>query len=278
MNKSATWKLINISCKSNTAEITGYTFPPCWSPSDHLPDSDMNLWVNHTHSHITVPGRNRNIGESKVQIPLDILWGGWVWELQRYEKAQKKESSPWWLEQPPAPAGTAPLHRWRIGETGCQTARQMQKGLSHDSTAGVPDTMSPPSMLNHSATVEISDRFLHEKPLLPVQPSWKATRQSTSAEGSCAGTNSTVGCPGPNAREQTEMLPSVPHGDVSLLSTYWGHRCPNILGHYEYPAQSPDHNLYWVPPGKDTRVLQCSIRACLGLWPRLNTPPDWSET
>lgn len=120
----------------------------------------------------------------------------------------------------------------------------MHEGLFHDSTAGVPDPMSPPSMLNHPATAEILDTFRHGKPLPPVQPPWKAGRQSTSAEGSCAGTNSTVGCPRPNAREQMEMLLSISHGDVSPQLTYWGHGCPNIPGHYEYPAQSPDHNLH----------------------------------
>lgn len=177
MSKSVNQKLIIISCKSNTAEITGYTFPPCCSLSDHLPDSDVNLWVNHTYSHFTVPGGNRNIGESKVQTSLDVSWGAGVRELQRHEKLQQRESSPCWLEQPPAPAGTVPLRRWRIGKAGCQTTRQMHEGLFHDSTAGVPDPTSPPSMLNHSATAEILDRFLHRKPLLPVQPSWKASRQ-----------------------------------------------------------------------------------------------------
>lgn len=115
MSKSVNQNPIIISCKSNTAEITGYTFPPCCFPSDRRPDSDMNLRVSHAYSHFTGPGGNRNISESKVQTPPGVSRGAGVRELQRREKPQQRESSPRWLERPPAPAGTAPLVKDRRG-------------------------------------------------------------------------------------------------------------------------------------------------------------------
>lgn len=178
-----------------------------------------------------VPGESRTITESKAQTPLAILQGAGLRELQRCEEPQGRESSCWGWDSPSA--------RDRTGEAAAKCPAR-HKGLSHDSTAGVPGPMLPPTIPNHAATAETGDRFLHGKPLRPAQPAWKAIWQSASATGSCMG-HGTAGCPGLNHPEQTAVLPSVPRGADPACGA-----CPLLAG------------VMAVPVSQDTASIQLS--------------------
>ena len=258
MSDSVHQKLIIISCKSNTAEITEYTFPPCCSPSDHLfrlrhePVSRSHLfppyspWREEKHWWEQGP----NISGCSVR-----SWGQRAAEVCE-STAERKLSTL---------AGAASCSDWDSPMVQVKDRRGSLPNCQENArgTISRQHSRSPWSHVLSQHAEPLSMKCWNFRQI----PAWKGT-------AACAAfLESTVACPGPNAREQMETLLSIRHGDVSLLLTYGADSCPNIPGHYEYPAQPPDHNFYWVPPGKDAKVLQGSVGACLGLWPILNTPP-----
>lgn len=104
---------------------------------------------------------------------------------------------------------------WHFDTSIIQTeksAKQVQQHLrgAISQHSRNPGPAPPPGTLNHSATADILDRFLHGKPLLPVRSPRKASRQPASARGPCAGTDSTAGCP------ELSDTPSIPHGHVRM--------------------------------------------------------------